>query len=532
MTPSRSLPPRPSLDSLRKQAKTLARAVAAGDADAIARVRARAPAVDLPLTQRNAQLVIAREYGFAGWQDLTAEVSRRLGQGFAWATNQAWRIIHDDDVERLARLLADYPALRSWADDHEGGGLLGMATGAYGDASTPERERWFTRAACAELLIDAGAVVTPGVCRGLLDSRARGLLELFHRKGVLPRTLPFVAALGDLEAVRAALDAPGLDLAVVNDAFDAATRFGHDAVAAVLLERSLALDADLAARVDGSIGRAAFVAHFVATGRSHAARAGLWLGFVMDRVGRAATEGDVATFVGGLRQEPRLLGDAFVGFQDELIGAAAVNGHAAILTALFDLDPAILRRQPPPPSQAYEHAFTYGHTHLVPLLARVWPMPDDLPHAAGMGDLGRVQRWFAADGTPALGDVARHQPATSVHPRERQWGDVGVQQVLDTALAWAVINRHFEVADFLLAHGADVSTRWNSHEPASILHHLVFQPDPYEPMRFLIDRGIDMTMTDYRWNGTAWGWAHYAKRDQQMADWLADAERRQKKTRP
>jgi hypothetical protein len=33
--------------------------------------------------------------------------------------------------------------------------------------------------------------------------------------------------------------------------------------------------------------------------------------------------------------------------------------------------------------------------------------------------------------------------------------------------------RHFDVADFLLEHGADINTRWASHEPASILHHLV-----------------------------------------------------------
>ena len=65
----------------------------------------------LPLTQRNAQLVIAREYGYSGWQDLTAEVSKRLGQGLEWAAAQARRIIHDNDVERLKQLLAEYPAL-------------------------------------------------------------------------------------------------------------------------------------------------------------------------------------------------------------------------------------------------------------------------------------------------------------------------------------------------------------------------------------------------------------------------------------
>ena len=81
MATSKSLPARPSLESLRKQAKKLARDIAEGDAGAIARARAQVLHVDLPLTRRNAQFVIAREYGYAGWQDLTAEVSKRLGHG-------------------------------------------------------------------------------------------------------------------------------------------------------------------------------------------------------------------------------------------------------------------------------------------------------------------------------------------------------------------------------------------------------------------------------------------------------------------
>ena len=117
MTASKSLPARPSLESLRKQAKKLARDIAAGDAGAIARARVHLPNVDLPLTQRNAQLVIAREYGYAGWQDLTAEVSKRLGKGLEWAAAQARRVIHDNDVERLKQLLAEYPALLSWQGD-------------------------------------------------------------------------------------------------------------------------------------------------------------------------------------------------------------------------------------------------------------------------------------------------------------------------------------------------------------------------------------------------------------------------------
>ena len=149
MATSKSLPARPSLESLRKQAKKLAR--------------------DRSLSLRDAQLTLAREYGFAGWQDLTAEVSTRLGKSLDWAVAQARRVIHDNDVERLKQLLAEYPALLSWQgnDWDSQGGLLGIATGAYADAGDPQREQWFTRGACAELLIEAGAVVMPSVCEGL-----------------------------------------------------------------------------------------------------------------------------------------------------------------------------------------------------------------------------------------------------------------------------------------------------------------------------------------------------------------------------
>jgi len=98
MTTSKSLPSRPSLESLRKQAKKLARDIAAGEPGAIEPARLHLPNVDLPLSQRTAQLVLAREYGFAGWQDLTAEVSKRLGQGLEWAVTQGRRVIHDNEV--------------------------------------------------------------------------------------------------------------------------------------------------------------------------------------------------------------------------------------------------------------------------------------------------------------------------------------------------------------------------------------------------------------------------------------------------
>jgi ankyrin repeat protein len=510
MAASQSLPDRPSLESLRKQAKKIAR--------------------DRSVSLRDAQLILAREYGFAGWQDLTAEVSTRLGKGLAWAVARARRIIHDNDVERLKQLLAEYPALLSWQDEEwdSKGGLLGIATGAYADAGDPQREEWFTRGACAEVLIDAGAIVTPSVCDGLIDARAKGLLQLFHRKGLLPRTLRFFVALGDLDAVRTALEEHAYDLETVNDAFARACGFKHEAVASLLLERSLALDPELGRHIDGDVDRRAFVRHFIERGRSNPTGIGLWLAFVMDQASQCAHDGDVETFVSAFKREPRLLGDDWVDFQNGLIGAAILNDRGAIIAALFDLDAAILRRQPPPRSQAIEFAFTYDKAHLLPLLTRIWPVPADLPHAAAMGDLARVKQWFDVSGAPALGDLEQHFPRTSSHVQtydDLHWGTPTAQHVLDTALAWSVINRHFDVADFLLEHGANINTDWNSHEPASILHHLVFLPNPYESMQFLIDRGIDMTIKDYRWNGTAVGWARVGNNDETMAQWLEDAQR-------
>jgi hypothetical protein len=523
------LPDRPSLESLRKQAKKLARGIAAGDAVAIGRARAQLPQTKLPLSQRDAQLVLAREYGFPGWQDLVKEVRQRLGRVLEWAVSEARRCIHDNDIEGLRQLLAEYPALLTWRANENDAGLLGMATDSYGDSFDAAREQVFTRAACAELLIDAGAVVAPSVLESLIFSRTKGLLDLFHRRGLLPRSLKFLAALGDIDGVRAFLDTNSDDLATVNEGFMCACHFEHPTLAALLLDRASLLDAELGRRIDGGPGRSAFVQCIMTESLifTNAAPAGLWQAFVMRQIVHAENEGDLQSFVDVLRREAWMLGDAHVKFQVGLIEKAVLRDREAFITALLDLDPALLRSRVPPPSQAIGFAFVYAKTHLLPMLLRIWPMPDDLPHAAGNGDFPRVKRWFDADGKPALGDPANHFPANAAGGRrDLQWDEPTVQQVLDTALAWSVINNHFEIADFLLTRGADINTKWSSHEPASILHELAHFHKNYEAMQFLIDHGIDMTMRDYRWDATAQGWAYYAAHDEKMAQWLREAQQR------
>jgi ankyrin repeat protein len=519
MTTSKFLPPRPSLESLRKQAKKIAR--------------------ERSLSLRDAQLALAREYGFAGWRDLTAEVSKRVGNDLQWALAEAHRAIHDNDIVVLKRLLADYPALLSWRGDERLPSLVEMATGAYGDAYGPEREHWFTRGTCAELLIDAGAIVLPRVPEGILQSRAVGLLHIFERKGLLPRTLMYRVALGHIDAVLALLRETAYDRTALNDACICACRFEHEAVASLLLERAIAIDPELGRQIDATTDRRSFVRFFIerqSLDFDHSKAGGLWQAFVIAHLVRSLHDRDLVAFENLLQREPWLLGDDCVWLQNDLIGKATLsNERVPFVSALFDRHPAILRRQPPPQSEAIAYALTYRTTDLIPLLTRIWPMPDDLPHAAGMGNLERVKQWFDASGAPALGDLEHHYPRTSRHLREHddlRWGAPAVQHVLDTALAFAVINRHFDVADFLLGHGANINTDWNSHEPASILHHLVFVPHPYESMQFLIDRGIGMTIKDYRWQSTAAGWARYGSNDEKMAQWLEEAERRRKRWSP
>src|SRR5687767_456792 len=70
----RPLPPRPSLEHARKEAKALLRRLRAGDPDALSRLRERTSRTEkkspAPSRLADAQLVIAREHGFASWPRL------------------------------------------------------------------------------------------------------------------------------------------------------------------------------------------------------------------------------------------------------------------------------------------------------------------------------------------------------------------------------------------------------------------------------------------------------------------------------
>src|SRR6202043_784497 len=92
------------------QARELLRAAQAGDTAAVGRIRA----VSGALTLASAQLAVAREYGFASWARLRAEVTARTAdpaqqaEGFCGASIRA-------GTGRAARMLEANPEIAGYS---------------------------------------------------------------------------------------------------------------------------------------------------------------------------------------------------------------------------------------------------------------------------------------------------------------------------------------------------------------------------------------------------------------------------------
>jgi uncharacterized protein DUF5655 len=101
----RLLPERPNLDQLRRQAKELHRAAAAGNANAARRLAGVSKSNGLAA----AQLALAREYGFPSWARLKAEVERRTDSAKpraargAQPVSRSWREMRDWMASLLQR---------------------------------------------------------------------------------------------------------------------------------------------------------------------------------------------------------------------------------------------------------------------------------------------------------------------------------------------------------------------------------------------------------------------------------------------
>lgn len=130
------LPGRPDLRQLRTQAKDLRRGARGGNPEDVAIVRTYHPrgealtsGPDVDLSLRDAQLALARKYGFAGWNALVQNVGRGQVQerdlhrffGVEF-NNEVWALIDDGlspqspEADRELALYGAYASLRHWLD--------------------------------------------------------------------------------------------------------------------------------------------------------------------------------------------------------------------------------------------------------------------------------------------------------------------------------------------------------------------------------------------------------------------------------
>src|ERR1041384_58521 len=102
---SQTLPDRPNLEHLKKQAKSLLSSARAQEPEALQRFRIlpAPPTTDLAL--HDAQSVIAREYGFKSWNELREPIEERT-LSFAAAVDEFVRCATGSAPARAMRLLA------------------------------------------------------------------------------------------------------------------------------------------------------------------------------------------------------------------------------------------------------------------------------------------------------------------------------------------------------------------------------------------------------------------------------------------
>src|SRR5437867_123253 len=112
-SPTLRLPSRPSLEKLKKDAKQLLRDFRAGDATALQRVKGFHPRPSEFSNLRDAQLTLARQYGYPDWQQLCTAAELKLlrsrsliEQADLFLADACLRYNGDDRVFRYQRATA------------------------------------------------------------------------------------------------------------------------------------------------------------------------------------------------------------------------------------------------------------------------------------------------------------------------------------------------------------------------------------------------------------------------------------------
>jgi ankyrin repeat protein len=396
-----TLPARPNLGHLRRQARDVLRAAQAGDIAAVNRIQA----VSDRLTLANAQLAVAREYGFASWAALKAEVEARtmdLAQqveAFCTASIRDWTgraaqmlaatpeiagysfatAVILGDATRVRREIKRRPALVTRPDDRTGWTPLHAVCGSQWHRLDPARADGLL--AVARLLVDAGAdpraraggwtplrcavagAANPPIARLLLERGAvpedhdlylAGFADDDHEclrlllghaadvAGMARMALSAPISGNDLDGVRLLLEA-GVDPLQYDDGNTPPSPVVYDAVRSgcdpELVDLLLAHGADPDA--PGPDGRSSY-ALATSQGRTEIAAVLRRHGAIddatsIDRFLSACLRADQADVRRQVTRHPELLGRLTGSQQGEALVQAAEAGHSAAVSLMLDL---------------------------------------------------------------------------------------------------------------------------------------------------------------------------------------------------
>jgi ankyrin repeat protein len=166
------------------------------------------------------------------------------------------------------------------------------------------------------------------------------------------------------------------------------------------------------------------------------------------------------------------------------------------------------------------YAMHFGYVEVAELLGRRGAKRD-LRFAAGLGELDAVKGWFDADGAlkPGAGALADPYGQELKHRGQSPFRCERTRpNILSQALCFACTHFRLEVADFLLAQGADIDAIVPGLDmKATVLHRVATGNGRWTRaqietgVRFLLDRGADPAIRDEVYHSTPIGWASHFK---------------------
>lgn len=498
--PARALPAVPSLEQQKKLARDLLAAARAGDAEALRRVRTSHPRLasvprdpaPVQLSLHDAQLVIAREYGFASWPKLKAHVesvvsarrTRIFVRDVRYVDERArglLAVLPDGAPAVLEQVRAWHPAFTEASDEAIGAAALTIDDARLVYARQHGFASWTRFVAHLEGLGD--------------EPEGEPFLAIFEagRRGDWLRATALLQSHPELVRARGTNGNTLLNLAC-SLAPCAPSGAARDERAGA--HRLAALDLLLAAGAD---------------------------------VQQANDRGWTPLHQAAYRNDPDMAATLLRALARHDVSAHG-DGGTPLVVALF-----------------------WGHREVAAVLAECGVEPGNLRVAAGLGrpDLARAcfdgggtltaaaragrafyrphsgfPAWRPSDDPQEVLDEALVWAAKSDRPEVmpllvERGARVDADPYRGTPLIWAAANGRLKAARWLLDHGADVNRRATfggpSHGNGVTALHLAAQNDHSEMVELLLARAGDPTIRDALYDGTAEGWAEHGGAQRALA---------------